>query len=120
MIQMGACSLMTGIIGGIYYFQNKAEVQDEKEKVEEFVEENEEKKEEGKKRAWYRLNSEGNWVQVKPDLEEKIEEGYVENNDMKEINEKYIMHYNSDRSQWRMWIENTEKESFARVKYEAL
>jgi len=68
-------------------------------------------------RSWYRLHSDGNWTQLRPEFEQSVEDAYCSGESEVDLG-KYTIHFNSDRGEWKYWIENTEKETFTKLKYE--
>lgn len=68
-------------------------------------------------RMWYKLNSEGNWVQLKPEFESVVDEGFQTGEDTVDTG-KYTIHYNANRGEWKYWLENPEKETFIKLKFE--
>ena len=68
-------------------------------------------------RSWFKLSNEGNWAQLRPELEQSVEDAFMSGEDSVEMG-RYVIHFNSERGQWKMWIENTDKETFTKLKYE--
>ena len=68
-------------------------------------------------RSWYRLHSDGDWVQLRPEFEQSVDDAFSTGEDVVDLG-KYIVHFNSERSQWKYWIENAEKDTFTKLKYE--
>ena len=68
-------------------------------------------------RSWFKLSSEGTWIQLRPELEQSVEDAYMSGEESVDMG-KYTIHFNSERGQWKLWLENTEKETFTKLKYE--
>lgn len=112
MMQGVACSIMSIGVAGMMYMKSSSE---EKMKIDKGGFYETITKEPVKQ--WYKLNAEGNWIQLKPEVEAKVQEAYESGEDETEMG-KYIVHMNAERGGWKYWLENTEKESFTKIKFE--
>lgn len=69
-------------------------------------------------KEWYRLAKDGEWVRLSPELEAAVNDAYDEGIDAEEYG-KYTIHLNSERGSWKYWLENTDKETFTKLKHES-
>uniref|UniRef100_A0A6C0F654 WWE domain-containing protein n=1 Tax=viral metagenome TaxID=1070528 RepID=A0A6C0F654_9ZZZZ len=109
-VQMALCGASVMMSGFMYYYKNN--MNDKTEVCDEILNVTKEPT-----RTWYKYSNDGVWVQFKPEMEAKIEEAYMTNEDMIELG-TYNIHFDSSRDDWKYWIENTEKHTFTKIKYE--